>query len=74
MFGICLRRAAHVRQYSVSAESGHGWELKIEEDASLTRHVRYRDWHRVERTLMMLRQEIAELVTEGWTIQSSTRT
>jgi hypothetical protein len=74
MFWICLRRAAHVREYSVSAQRGDGWELKVEEDSALTRYVRYHDWHRVERTLALLRHEVTDLVTQGWTIQSSTTT
>jgi len=70
MFSMSLRRAGHVREYSVSERGGAGWEVKLEEDRTLTRHVWYQDWHRVERTLAMFRQEVADLKAQGWQIQS----
>jgi hypothetical protein len=73
MFSVSLRRADHVRQYSISARGGAGWEVKLEEDRALKRHMEYDDWHRVERTLAMLRREVAELVQQGWEIQSTNR-
>lgn len=73
MFSISLRRADHVRQYSISAQHGAGWDVKFEEDCALTRHIQYHDWHRVERTLAMLRQEVDELLAQGWEIQSTNR-
>ena len=73
MFSISLRLADHVREYSVSARQGAGWEIKLQEDRMLKRHVGYRDWHRVERTLGMFRQEVAELTAQGWQIQAPLR-
>jgi hypothetical protein len=73
MFSMSLRLADHVREYSVSARQGAGWEIKLQEDRTLTRHVWYRDWHRVERTLGIFRQEVAELTAQGWQIQPTHR-
>ena len=70
MFLMCLRFADHVREYSVSARQGGGWEVKLEEDSTLKKHARYRDWHRVERTLVMFRREVAALTAQGWQIQA----
>jgi hypothetical protein len=69
MFSVCLRHTDHVRLYSVSAGSGAGWEVKSEEDRTVTRHVRYHDWHRVERILALFRREVAVLIAQGWKIQ-----
>jgi hypothetical protein len=70
MFVMSLRFADHVREYSVSARQGAGWEVKLEEDRTLKRHARYRDWHRVERTLVRFRREVADLMAQGWQIQA----
>jgi hypothetical protein len=71
MFSMSLRLADHVREYSVSARQGAGWEIKLQEDRTLKRHVWYRDWHRVERTLVIFRQEVATLRLQGWQVISS---
>ncbi len=73
MFSVRLRHADHVRVYSVSSVSDAGWEIKSVEDRKLTRHVWYRDWHRVERVLELFRREVAELTAEGWEVQSTNR-
>lgn len=71
MFDVRLRRADHVRQYFVSNRSEVGWEIRSEEDRTLRKHACYRDWHRVERTLSLFRSEIAELMNQGWHVQST---
>jgi len=71
MFDVCLRRADHVREYFVSNRSATGWEIRSEEDRTLRKHATYRDWHRVERTLSLFRSEIAELMNQGWQVQSA---
>jgi len=71
MFSISLQRAEHVRQYSIRSTEGAGWEVKQEEDRMLTRHVRYHDWHRVERALASFRREVAVLTAQGWEVQST---
>ena len=72
MFSIRLQRAEHVRHYSIQPAHSAGWEVTLEEDRTLTRHVRYDDWHRVERALALFRQEVADLAAQGWEVQSST--
>ncbi len=69
MFAVCLRHADHVRRYFVSNRSPAGWEIKSEEDQRLRKHVWYRDWHRVERTLALFRREVDDLMAQGWQIQ-----
>jgi hypothetical protein len=69
MFSIRLRRAEHVRRYTIRSTRGSGWEVSLEEDRTLTRHVRYDDWHRVERALAMFRREVADLAAQGWEVQ-----
>jgi hypothetical protein len=68
MFSRSLRRADHVRVYSVSASGAGGWEVRLEENRSVRRLEYHRDWHRVERALAMIDQEISELVNAGWSI------
>jgi hypothetical protein len=36
MFSMSLRLAGHVREYSVSARQGAGWEIKLQEDRNLS--------------------------------------
>jgi hypothetical protein len=71
MFSISLQRAEHVRRYSIRSMEGAGWEVKLEEDRMLTRHIRYHDWHRVERALAIFRREVADLTAQGWEVQST---
>jgi hypothetical protein len=70
MFEVQLRRADHIRQYFISNRSESGWEIRSEEDQALRKHACYRDWHRVERTLSLFRSEIAELMNQGWLVQT----
>jgi hypothetical protein len=70
MFSMSLRLADHVREYYVSARQSTGWEVRLQEDFTLKRHVWYHDWHRVERTLGLFRQEVADLTAQGWQIQT----
>jgi hypothetical protein len=55
-----------VREYSIRLIAGAGWEVRRAEDHRLTRHARYRDWHRVERALASFRREAADLTAQGW--------
>jgi hypothetical protein len=70
MFSVSLRRDDNVRHYSVDDHGAAGWEIKAEENRTLTRHVWYHDWHRVERMLALFHREVADLTESGWTIQS----
>jgi hypothetical protein len=71
MFAISLKRGGHTRRYSVCSSVSAGWEVSLEEDRAVSRRVRYRDWHRVERAMALLKREIADLATEGWEVQSA---
>jgi hypothetical protein len=71
MLTITLQRAEQVRQYSIHPRSSDGWIVTRMEDQKLTRHVCYRDWHRVERTVAMVHLEVARLVAHGWEVRSS---
>jgi hypothetical protein len=66
MFAVSLRRAEHTRHYSISPSKDSGWDVRLEEDQRLTRHVHYRDWHRVERAIATLTLEVADLTAAGW--------
>ena len=65
MFSISLRNADHIRTYSIAALNPAGWEVKLEREGELTRHV-YHDWHRVERALALFQLEVGELTQRGW--------
>jgi hypothetical protein len=65
MYALSLRRADHVRHYSISAGSA-GWEVKLEEDRTLRRLDHYRDWHRVERAMALFEREVLDLTSRGW--------
>ena len=66
MFQLSLRRADHVRHYSIRAANPFGWEVKLEEDRELRRKDLYEDWHRVERARMAFALEAATLAERGW--------
>jgi hypothetical protein len=71
MFAISLQRGGHTRRYSVRSSASAGWELSLEEDRAVSRRVKYRDWHRVERAMALIQREIAVLATQGWEVQSA---
>ena len=66
MFTITLRNADQTRHYSIAPLSAAGWEVKLEQEGRLTRHVWYRDWHRVERVLALIQLEVSDLTARGW--------
>ena len=66
MFKTELRQAGHVRRFTIRQASGSGWEVREEEDSRTVRSVRYDDWHRVERALHAMRQQVLELEESGW--------
>jgi hypothetical protein len=65
MFSISLRHATRTRHYSIAALATSGWEVTLEDEGELTRHV-YHDWHRVERALALFQLEVSELTARGW--------
>ena len=68
MFSIVLRNAASTRRYWISSHGDSGWEVILEREGELPRHVWYHDWHRVERAMAMFRMEVSELTARGWQV------
>jgi hypothetical protein len=68
MFTLSLRHADHTRIYSICAAGSEGWEVRLEEDRTLCRLDRYRDWHRVERAMASFEREVKELTARGWEV------
>lgn len=73
MFELSLRRADHVRRYSIADAGEGGWEVRLEEDTKLERRNLYRDWHRVERAQALFEREASELAEHGWVVSQSTK-
>ena len=71
MLSITLRRADHVRHYSIQLVRHAGWEVKLEEDRMLKHHMRYDDWHRVERAVESFRREVEHLTAQGWVVHAT---
>lgn len=66
MFTKELTQAGHIRRFSIREAAGHGWEVREEQDSHVVRRVRYDDWHRVERALLTMREQVLELEARGW--------
>ena len=68
VFSQTLVCASHVRSFSVSRNSGVGWELQELEDERVLRQQVYADWHRLERALHGIHATIEELKRDGWEV------
>jgi hypothetical protein len=66
MFAKELTQAGHTRRFVVSEAGVLGWEVRVEQDSRVVRQICYTDWHRVERALMTLSEQISELERDGW--------
>jgi hypothetical protein len=66
MFVKELRQAGHVRRFFIGDAGEQGWEVRVEQDSSVIRSVCYTDWHRVERALATMTQQVSELEARGW--------
>jgi hypothetical protein len=66
MFAKELTQAGHTRRFTVSEAGVVGWEIRIEQDSRVVQQVCYTDWHRVERAMKSLSQQIDDLEREGW--------
>ncbi len=73
MFELNLASAGHVRHYTVVLAGEAGWEVRVEEDRAVRSSDTYEDWHRVERSLALVKREVSELLARGWTIESASR-
>jgi hypothetical protein len=66
MFAKELTQAGHTRRFVISEAGASGWEVRVEQDDRIVRQNCYTDWHRVERALTVLSDQIGELEREGW--------
>ena len=73
MFDVNVVSANSLRHYSIAPASAAGWEAKLEENHAVRWREIYEDWHRVERMLARMRQEVSELVEQGWTVLPANR-
>ena len=72
MFNKLLTRAGQVRRFTVDARGGgDGWEVRVEQDSAILRRQSYTDWHRVERALTLMEDEVLELEEHGWQLLPS---
>jgi hypothetical protein len=62
-----LTRAGHTRQYVVR-EARSGWVVSQIEDNLPVQVVHCSDWHRTERTVNLLLQQIGDLERQGWQV------
>ena len=67
MFEKELHNDGHVKRFSVSQNGSDGWDVREEQDDRVLKHVRYTDWHRVERALSVFALQIGQLEERGWT-------
>jgi hypothetical protein len=65
MYERQLRHAGHTRRYEIN-ESGGAWNVRALVDADVVKHVRYDDWHRVERARYAFDREVVSLQDAGW--------
>jgi len=61
-----LRRGTETRSFSVTNNRPAGWVLHEQSNCETVRTVRFNDWHRVERAIDLIRQDVAALELEGW--------
>lgn len=73
MFDVNVVSANRVRHYSVTPAAAAGWEVKLEENHAVRWREIYEDWHRVERRVDRMKQEVSDLVEQGWTILGPNR-
>jgi hypothetical protein len=66
MFVKELHQAGHTRRFSIGDRGRDGWEVREEQDRTVVKQVRYKDWHRVERALSIFQLAIGELESQGW--------
>lgn len=66
MYARLLRKAAHVRRFTIRNTGTSGWEVLDEQDAKVVKSVLYDDWHRVERAKAAFAAEALTLREAGW--------
>ena len=73
MFDVNVVSENRVRHYSIGRATEVGWEAKLEENHSVRWKETYEDWHRVERTLTRMKQEVSDLLDQGWTLSTASQ-
>ena len=71
MFTTILTQAGHTRRFTITEGERLGWEMRVEEDNRVVRHVCYHDWHRVERALNAIAQQVERLERVGWRVSAT---
>ncbi len=66
MFAKELQQAGHTKKFTITEAGAEGWEARVEQDNHVVRRVRYTDWHRVERAVLMMSMQVSELEEHGW--------
>jgi hypothetical protein len=66
MFATELTHAGHTARFTITPAGSMGWEVRVEQDSHVVRRVCYSDWHRVERALRSMTQQVSELKAVGW--------
>lgn len=66
MFAKELTQTGHTKRFIIRQDEREGWEVRIEQDSAVVRSVHLKDWHRVERALTAITQEVSELKAGGW--------
>jgi hypothetical protein len=66
MYVISLRKAAHIRRFTIRNTGTSGWEVLDERDKGIVKSVLYDDWHRVERAKQAFVIEALTLRETGW--------
>jgi hypothetical protein len=66
MYARLLRKAAHVRRFTIRDSGTSGWEVLDEQDTRVVKSAIYDDWHRVERAKAAFAVEAASLRDAGW--------
>ena len=70
MFVLELRRGTETHRFSVTSSRPAGWLLSEQSNRQTIRTVRYRDWHRVERAIALIRHDAAALEQQGWSMSA----
>jgi hypothetical protein len=66
MYARLLRKAAHIRRFTIRDTGTSGWQVLDEQDSKVVKSVLYDDWHRVERAKAAFALEASMLREAGW--------
>ena len=66
MFAVLLRRADHIRRFTIKDDGPGGWLVLEETEGGVVRRAQYDDWHRVERARAAFDLTAEALRSQGW--------